>query len=123
MARGKEPDMLRTLSTSLVLGSLLVATPALAQTTQTPPATPPAPAPSATAPLLPPKPAATTPTVVAFPTDSRVAFINMQVILGDSNLGKQSMDRLKTLNDRLSAGIAARDKEIQGLTDKIRTQQ
>ena len=100
-----------------MLGALLAASPALAQTTtQTPPVTPA----SSTPALLPSTP---TPTAVAFPADSRVAFIDMQVIFGDSNLGKQGMDRLKTLNERLTAGLAARDKEIQGLTDKIRTQQ
>jgi Skp family chaperone for outer membrane proteins len=107
-----------------MLGALLTAGPAMAQTAppQTSSQTSQTPAP-----LLPlaPKPAASAPAPkpVAFPPDARVAFINMQVIFGDSNLGRQGMDRLKTLNDRLSAGLAARDKEIQGLTDRIRTQQ
>ena len=104
----------------LVFGGLLLTGPVLAQTaTQTPPAT-------QAPPLVPPKPGAPAPAAkaaVPFPADARVAYIDMQNIFATSTLGQQGMAQLKALNDKLSAGLVARDKEIQGLSDKIRTQQ
>jgi len=108
--------MARATTALLVFSVVLTAIPAWAQT---PPAT-------TAPPLIPPKPAATTPApapTVPFPAEARVAYINMQNIFAESELGKKGVALLKTLNDRLSAGLAARDKEIQGLTEKLRTQQ
>jgi Skp family chaperone for outer membrane proteins len=47
----------------------------------------------------------------------------MQVIFAESDLGKRGLVQLKALNDKLSAALAAREKEIQGLAEKLRTQQ
>ena len=85
---------------------------AFAQTTSQPPARPAAPA---------PQPAAQPP--AAFPADAKIAFVNLQFVFSESTLGKQGNERLKVFNDKLFAGLAARNKEIQGLTEKIKTQQ
>lgn len=85
---------------------------AFAQTTAQPPARPAAPA---------PQPAAQPP--APFPADAKIAFVNLQFVFSESALGKQGNERLKVFNDKLFAGLAARNKEIQGLTEKIKTQQ
>lgn len=83
--------------------------PATAQTTAQPPA---APVPQVAAPPQAP-----------FPADAKIAFVNLQFVFSESALGKQGNDRLKVFNEKLFAGLAARNKEIQGLTEKIKTQQ
>jgi Skp family chaperone for outer membrane proteins len=91
--------------------SLLYAGAAAAQTTQTPPQTQTPPA------------TRQAPTVVALPVGAKIAFVNLQVVFNDSDLGKQGQEQVRTLNQKLFAGLAARDKEIQGLSDKIKAQQ
>lgn len=81
--------------------------PAAAQTT--PPAAPPAPqAAAAPAPL---------------PSGARIAFVNLQVVFNESELGKQGQERWRALTQKLFANLAAREKEILGLSEKIKTQQ
>ena len=96
----------------LLLAFGLSVIPAAAQTTAQPPARPAAPAPQVAAPAQAP-----------FPADAKIAFVNLQFVFSESSLGKQGNDRLKVFNDKLFAGLSARDKEIQGLTEKIKTQQ
>ena len=50
------------------------------------------------------------------PTGARIGFLNLQVVVSESNAGKQGQERWRVLNDKLFAGLAARNKEIQGLT-------
>ena len=94
------------------LVSLLSAGAASAQTTQAPPQT-----------QTPPGTTQKAPTVVALPVGAKIAFVNLQVVFNDSDLGKQGQEQVRTLNQKLFAGLAARDKEIQGLSDKIKAQQ
>ena len=82
------------------------------QTGQTPPLPMPAPASQAAA-----QPAA------PLPSGARIAFVNLQVVFSESELGKAGQAKFRVFNDKLFAGLSARDKEIQGLTDKIKTQQ
>ena len=98
----------------------------MAQTTQTtpPPVQVPPPTgtqqkPAAPAPAA-PKPAATP---VPFPAEAKVAYIDLQVVVRDSKLGKAGQDSMKVLNDKLAAALAVKNKEIQALQDKIKTQQ
>jgi Skp family chaperone for outer membrane proteins len=134
----------------LALSALLAAGPAFAQTpptpppTQTPPAqqttppptqTPPpkptpTPPPGQTPPPLPtgqtpaPKPAAPAPKPAApFPADAKFGFVNLQVIVNESNLGKMGTDQIKKLQEKLNAQLSAMQKEAQGLSEKIKTQQ
>lgn len=97
-----------------MLAIVLASSLAFAQAqTQTPP--PPAGATQQTAAPLPmPKP---------LPEGAKIAFINLQVVFSESNLGKAGQDKWRAFNDKLFAGLTARDKEIQGLTEKIKTQQ
>lgn len=91
----------------------LVASMAAAQT-QAPP-------PTGAAPQTPQLPM--TKPAVPLPEGARIGFINLQVVFSESNLGKVGQDKWRAFNDKLFAGLAARDKEIQGLTEKIKTQQ
>jgi Skp family chaperone for outer membrane proteins len=94
-------------------GLLVCSVPAAAQTVPPPPpAKPPAAAPAQT-------PAAAAP----LPTGARIAFVNLQVVFSESNLGKAGQDRWRVLNDKLFANLSARNKEIQGLSEKIKAQQ
>jgi outer membrane protein len=110
------------------LSALLVAGPAFAQVTsprptpvQTPPAqTPPPAGQKPSTPLPMPSPA---PTPVPFPTGAMVAYIDLQRIVGESLLGKQGQDAMKALNEKLSADLGAKNKEIQALQDKMKAQQ
>jgi outer membrane protein len=107
---------------------MLVAGSAFAQTTP-PPTTPPPgqtttqkPPPAQTLPAT-QKPATPAPTPVPFPPDSKVAFIDLQAIVQQSKLGKQGRDAMQALNDKLASELAAKNKEIQALQDKMKTQQ
>lgn len=106
----------RTRLSALVLGALgvalMTAWPASAQTAPPPvvaPSTPPAQkAPAAIAPL---------------PTGTKIAFVNLQVVFNESELGKQGQARWRVLNEKLFANLSARNKEIEGLSEKLKTQQ
>jgi Skp family chaperone for outer membrane proteins len=56
------------------------------------------------------------------PAGARIAFVNLQVVFSESTAGKQGQERWRVLNDKLFAGLAAREKEIQGLSEKIQAQ-
>lgn len=57
------------------------------------------------------------------PAGAKIAFINVQLVFSESEVGKAGQDRWRMFNEKLFAGLAARDKEIQGLSEKIKTQQ
>lgn len=97
----------------------------MAQSTQTtpPPVSipPPAGTQKPTTPTAPaPKPAATP---VPFPADAKIAYIDLQVVVRDSKLGKAGQEAMKVLNDNLAAQLAKKNKEIQTLQEKIKGQQ
>jgi outer membrane protein len=100
---------------------MLVAASATAQTAP-PPTTPPPATQTPPAGQKPPTPTPT-PTPVPFPPESKVAFIDLQAIVQQSKLGKQGRDAMQQLNDKLSADLAAKNKEIQTLQDRMKTQQ
>jgi len=103
---------------SLVAGAITVGV-AAAQTaprptapSTTPPAqtTPPAPAP-ASAPAV----------VVPFPADARVGFVNMQLVVSQSALGKAGQDQMKALDTKKTGELTALNKAIQQLQQEIST--
>jgi Skp family chaperone for outer membrane proteins len=96
---------LRRLVALLVLGVLTSGVPAFAQTPAPPPAQ--AAVPAAIAPL---------------PAGARIGFVNLQLVFTESAVGKLGQDRWRVLNEKLFSGLAARNKEIQGLTEKIQSQ-
>jgi Skp family chaperone for outer membrane proteins len=103
------------LSLTLISASLMlsVAWPAFAQT-----------APPVSSPVAAP-PAAQAPAkaIVPLPAGAKVAFVNLQFVFTESDLGKQGQTRWRMLNEKLFSNLAARTKEIEGLSDKIKTQQ
>lgn len=103
---------------AVAVSALLVAGSAQARTPQT--QTPPLATQKPAAQLPMPSP---TPAPVPFPEGAKVAFIDLQRIVGESALGKQGSDAMKALNDKLGADLAAKNKEIQALQDQIKTQQ
>jgi Skp family chaperone for outer membrane proteins len=111
----------------LVTGSAFAQTPApagssssapgLAAQAQTPPPVP------AKPPAL---PTGTTPTPpvappVPFATDSKVGFINMQAVVVATELGKKSGVALKQFQDKKSAELTAKSKQITDLQKEIDT--
>ena len=98
--------IVRTFVAALVLTAVSVSAAAQGVTTQPPPASP----------------AAAQGAQALVPTGARIAFVNLQVVFSESAQGKKGQERWKVLSDKLFAGLAARSKEIQGLTEKIQTQ-
>jgi Skp family chaperone for outer membrane proteins len=80
--------------------------PAMAQTTPPGQATPPAPV-----------------TAAPLPADTKIAFVNLNIVFSESTLGKDGQARRQALNEKLVAGLSAREQAIQGLRDKIAKQQ
>ena len=117
--------MTRIPTIALALSALLVAGQAVAQTT--PPPTPtPTPKPPATTPQTTPKPSPTTtpkPPTEPFPAGAMVAYVDLQLVVAQSKLGQAGHDQMTALNDKLSQAVAAKNKEIQALQDKIKNQQ
>ena len=122
--------MTRIPTIALALSALLVAGQAVAQTT--PPPTPtPTPKPPAGQTATPPatqtpKPTATAtpkPPTEPFPAGAMVAYVDLQLVVAQSKLGQAGHDQMTALNDKLSQAVAAKNKEIQALQDKIKNQQ
>ncbi len=59
------------------------------------------------------------PVAAPFPADAKIAFINMQLIVGQSKLGKAGQDKMKELNDRKSGELATQNKQVQTLQQEI----
>jgi Skp family chaperone for outer membrane proteins len=73
-------------------------------------------------PPAPPVPAPAPAAVVPLPAGARIAFVNLQVVFTESAQGRKGQERWKVLSDKLFAGLAARNKEIQGLSERIQSQ-
>ena len=88
----------------------LALTPAFAAAQTVPPQTPAAPA---------------SPPVVQklFRADSKVGFVDLQRIFNESAYGKQGIAKIGALQKTLSDGLSARARDMQALSDKIKTQQ
>jgi Skp family chaperone for outer membrane proteins len=102
---------MRVVLAATIVGASLFAAPARAQVV--PPVAPvstPAPAPQLAVPA-------------PLPADARLGYVNLQAVFNESNLGREALVQVKTLSDRLSLQLDARLKEIQGLSEKIKTQQ
>lgn len=74
------------------------------------------------APPAPSMPAPAQPAPVPLPSGARIGFVNLQVVFSESPQGKKGQERWKVLSDKLFAGLAARNKEIQGLSERIQSQ-
>jgi outer membrane protein len=100
-----------------------------AASAQTAPAAPrPAtPAPAAPRPATPaaqapaPAPAPALPTVLPFPADARVAFLDMQAVVSQSKLGKAGLEKMKALTDKKTAELQAKTKQLQTLQQEVQS--
>ena len=116
--------ILTILATVLAAGAASVqAAPAQTQKPAAPP--PPAPtqkptAPPASAPATPqataPKPPATP---LPFPADAKVGFVNLQMIVSESKLGKVGQEKVQALLTKQNAERTARNAEVQKLQQEI----
>lgn len=108
---------------ALLVGALAFASTAFAQTppVQTPPPTAPPAGQQPPPPLLPttPKPVP----VVPFPPDSKLAFVSMQTVVAESQLGKAGQKTMQTLQDKKAAEMTAKNKQIDTLKKEITSQQ
>jgi Skp family chaperone for outer membrane proteins len=86
------------------------APPAGAPKPQTPPATPPAAAPAA------PKPAPAPP--VPFPQDSKIAFVDMNVIAQNSSAGKDASKKLQEFQTRKVGELSEKNKQLTAMTTR-----
>ena len=98
--------MLRLVAVAVLL-LVLAAGPAFAQNTGAAQAKPPVPAVAS----------------ATLPVDTRIAFVNLQLVFNESALGQEGQERRRVLNEKLFAGLSARQKEIQALREKITSQQ
>lgn len=90
--------------------AFLVQTPMLAQAQTAPPQTPAAPA---SAPMV----------QKLFRADSKVGFVDLQRIFNESAYGKQGIAKIGALQKTLGDGLSARARDMQALSEKIKTQQ
>jgi len=101
-----------------VLGGLLFAGPAAAVVPQTPESAAPA-APAAPAVVAP----APQPEAAPFPADSRIGYVDPQVVLENSLSGKAGLAELSELVAQKQAEIQAKNTEIQTLNQEIASNQ
>lgn len=93
--------------TATVLSTFLVVSAAAAQTPA--PAAPPA------------APAAPAAAPAPFPADARIAFINLQAVVQNSQLGRAGRERLEALSAKQNAEIGTKTKELQALQQEIQS--
>jgi Skp family chaperone for outer membrane proteins len=67
-------------------------------------------------------PAAVQAPTAPLPAGARIGFVTLQLVFSESAAGKKGQERFRVLNDQLFAGLSARNKEIQGLSEKIQSQ-
>jgi Skp family chaperone for outer membrane proteins len=115
---------MRFVKSSMMVAALTLAlsAPVFAQATQPPaggakpPAQPPATPPAATQPA--PKPAAPP---VPFPQDSKFAFIDINAVAANSVAGRDATKKLTALNDKKTAEIQEKNKQLQAAQTKLNT--
>jgi outer membrane protein len=127
--------MKRMTFASALLATLMAAATAYAQTTppatQTPPPatqTPPPAGQGAKPPALPAPPGTTTTPAKPltppppFPPDSKFGFVNMQVIVSESKLGKQGSEQMNAFSAKINGDLQAKQKAVADLQKEIQSQ-
>ncbi len=112
----------RVIVTTLVMLVVGTAAPALAFAQTPPPQTPPPAQTPKPVPALPVTQPTPPPVAVPFPADSKFAFVNMQVLLSESKLGKAGLAEMKTLTDKQQADIQLKVNAATLLQTKIQQQ-
>jgi len=113
--------MIRPMTTAMVvlLGRIAFAQ-AVPQTTAqaAPPATPQKPA----APPAGQTPAPKPPPPPVFPAGATIGYVQMQAVITGSRIGKCGSDQIKNIQDKNSAQLAAKQKEVQAQQQKMQAQ-
>ena len=109
--------VMRGFALAAVLSMLLAAAPIFAQVPP-PPAPRPA-APAAPAPTPAPAPAAQVPVVRPFPTGTKYAFVNIQLIANESAEGKVATTRVAALNQQKVNELNEKNKQLQAAQQKL----
>jgi hypothetical protein len=110
-----------TLAAAQQRGAAPTAPPATQRPAQ--PATPPATqTPPATTPQQPARPA-TPPPQLPFPAGAKIAFVNMQLVVQESKLGKSGREKMQALQQQDQSKLAPLTKQIQDQQQKINSQQ
>jgi Skp family chaperone for outer membrane proteins len=113
---------MRRFTVAVILSLALGAVPTIALAQAKPPTTPPPatqkpptpPPPAAQPPAAAPPPAAQpAPTPKPFPEGAKIAFINVPRIASESAEGKASSSRVKALQERKLAELAAKNKQVE----------
>jgi outer membrane protein len=119
----KVQNQMNRMTIACVFGALLIAGPVLAQTP--PPAGQTAPPAGQTQkpaiPATPPAAAAPAP-VLPFPADAKIGFVQMQMIVDQSRLGKAGTDKMQKLQAQKNNELAALNKQIATLANELETQ-
>ena len=114
--------MIRLMTTAMVVllaGRILFAHAEPQTTAQAaPPATPQKPAAPPAAQTPAPKP----PPPPVFPAGATIGYVQMQVVITGSRIGKCGSDQIKTIQDKNSAQLAAKQKEVQAQQQKMQAQ-
>jgi len=106
----KEVRQLRKVGQVAILFAVLAIAPMPAAAQTVPP---PAPATPAAAPMV----------QTLFRADSKVGFVDLQRIFNESAYGKQGIAKIGALQKTLADGLSARSRDMQALSEKIKTQQ
>jgi len=106
----KEVRQVRKVGQVAILFAVLAIAPMPAAAQTVPP---PAPATPAAAPMV----------QKLFRADSKVGFVDLQHIFNESAYGKQGIAKIGALQKTLADGLSARSRDMQALSEKIKTQQ
>jgi outer membrane protein len=115
---------MRVLKSSILAAALMAVLPASSLAQATPPATPPAAprpqAPPATPPAgqTPAAPAAAPKPVVPFPADSKIAFIDVNVVAQNSTVGKDAAKKLQDFQAKKVAELGEKNKQLTSMTTR-----
>lgn len=107
---------MRVMKSSILAAVLTAALSASSFAQTAPPAAPKPTPPAAQAPAA-PKPSPPLP----FPADSKIAFIDVNMIAGSSSAGKDASKRLTDLTSKKTNEIGEKNKQLQALTTKRET--
>ena len=113
----------RTILSALLVGGMVSAHVAAAQTPParpaTPPATPPASAPAAPQTAKPAAAPTAKPAPVPFPADAKIGFVNLQFVVQESKLGKTGQERIQALVNKQNLDRVSKNSEVQKLQQEI----
>jgi outer membrane protein len=111
---------LRTTAVAALLAGRMVSAQAVPQTTAqtTPPATPQKPAAPPAAQTPAPKP----PPPPVFPAGATIGYVQIQAVITESKIGRCGGDQIKAMQEKNSAQLATKQKDVQAQQQKMQAQ-